>query len=155
MSDQVVDTQPKLKSAGYLSYSFISVFAIGVVLGVVFVKSEVARWDRVQRMFRFEEAHMYLIIGVAILVAMLSMFLIKRFHLTTVDGQPVRYKPKPYHRGVVIGGVLFGAGWAITGACPGPIYAQLGGGELMAVWTFAGAMLGMFCYAALKPLLPH
>ena len=98
---------------------------------------------------------MYLIISVAIVVAMVSMFFIKRFGVTTIEGKPIKYKPKPYHTGVIIGGMLFGAGWAITGACPGPIYAQIGAGEPMAVFTFAGAMLGMFCYAAVKPMLPH
>ena len=98
---------------------------------------------------------MYLIISTAIVVAMASMFVIKRMGITTIDGKPIEYKPKPYHTGVIIGGMLFGAGWAITGACPGPIYAQIGAGEWMAFFTFGGAMLGMFCYAALKPKLPH
>ena len=71
------------------------------------------------------------------------------------DGQPIEYKPKLFHKGVVFGGFLFGAGWAITGACPGPIYAQIGGGEWMAVLTLGGALAGMFSYAALKPKLPH
>jgi uncharacterized membrane protein YedE/YeeE len=98
---------------------------------------------------------MYLIISLAIAVAMLSMLLIKKMHIKSVDGKPITYEPKPYHTGVIIGGMLFGAGWSITGACPGPIYAQLGAGEWMAWFTFAGAMLGMFSYAALKPRLPH
>jgi uncharacterized membrane protein YedE/YeeE len=98
---------------------------------------------------------MYLIISVAISVAMLSMFLIKRLEIKSVDGMPIKYEPKPYHTGVIVGGMLFGVGWAITGACPGPIYAQIGAGTWMALFTFAGAMLGMFCYAALKPRLPH
>lgn len=98
---------------------------------------------------------MYLIIGVAIVVAMLSMLVIKRLGITTVEGKPITYKPKPYHTGVVIGGMLFGAGWAITGACPGPIYAQIGAGEWLALVTLTGALLGMFSYAALKPKLPH
>ncbi len=98
---------------------------------------------------------MYLIIGLAIGVAMLSMLLIKRLDIKSVDGKPIKYEPKPYHTGVIIGGMLFGAGWAITGACPGPIYAQIGAGAWMALFTFVGAMLGMFGYAALKPKLPH
>jgi uncharacterized membrane protein YedE/YeeE len=124
-------------------------------LGILFTKSEVALWDRVHKMFLFQEPHLYLIIGVAIVVAMLSMVIIKRLGIKTVDGKPITYKPKPFHTGVVIGGILFGAGWAITGACPGPIYAQIGAGEWLALLTLAGAMLGMFSYAALKPNLPH
>ena len=92
---------------------------------------------------------------VAIVVAMLSMLVIKGLGIKTVEGQPITYKPKPFHTGVIIGGMMFGAGWAITGACPGPIYAQMGAGEWLAGFTFIGAMLGMFSYAALKPQLPH
>jgi uncharacterized membrane protein YedE/YeeE len=136
-------------------FAYGSVLLMGMYLGILFVKSEVASWQRIHNMFLFREAHMYLIIGVAIGVAMLSMLLIKRRHLKSVDGDLIIYEPKPYHTGVVVGGTLFGAGWAITGACPGPIYAQIGVGEWMALFTFVGAMLGMFGYAALKPRLPH
>jgi uncharacterized membrane protein YedE/YeeE len=128
---------------------------IGIYLGILFVKSEVASWTRIHNMFLFREAHMYLIIGLAIAVAMVAMLVIKRFGIKSVDGKPIKYEPKPFHTGVVIGGMLFGAGWAITGACPGPIYAQIGAGAAMAWFTFAGALLGMFTYAALKPKLPH
>ena len=151
--------QDKTKSPATRSNAFsfanLSVAAIGVYLGILFTKSEVASWDRIHAMFLFQEAHMYLIISVAIGVAMLSMLLIKRMGIKTVDGSPIKYKPKPYHTGVIVGGMLFGAGWAITGACPGPIYAQIGGGQWMAVLTLIGALLGMFSYAALKPKLPH
>ena len=132
-----------------------SVLLVGTYLGILFTKSEVALWDRVHKMFLFQEAHMYLIIGVAIVVAMLSMLVIKRLGIKTIEGKPITYKPKPFHTGVIIGGMMFGAGWAITGACPGPIFAQIGAGEWLAVLTLAGAMLGMFSYAALKPKLPH
>ena len=98
---------------------------------------------------------MYLIISIAIVVAMISMFVIKQLGIKTVSGEPIVYRPKPYHKGVIIGGMLFGAGWAMTGACPGPIFAQIGSGQWMAVVTLVGAMTGMFTYAALKPRLPH
>lgn len=136
-------------------FAYASVLLMGMYLGILFIKSEVASWQRVHDMFLLKEAYMYLIISLAIGVAMLSMFVIKYFGIRSVDGKPVKYEPKPYHTGVIIGGMLFGAGWAITGACPGPIYAQIGAGAWMALFTFAGAMLGMFCYAALKPRLPH
>jgi len=136
-------------------FAYASVLLMGMYLGILFIKSEVASWQRVHDMFLLKEAYMYLIISLAIGVAMLSMFVIKFFRIRSVDGKPVKYEPKPYHTGVIIGGMLFGAGWAITGACPGPIYAQIGAGAWMALFTFAGAMLGMFCYAALKPRLPH
>ena len=148
-------TLPKVKSSGMTALGYLSVLAIGTYLGILFTKSEVARWQRIHDMFLFREARMYLIISVAIVVAMVSMLLIKHLGIKTVEGKPIKYEPKPYHKGVIIGGMLFGAGWAITGACPGPIYAQIGGGASMAIFTLAGALLGMFCYAALKPKLPH
>jgi len=143
------------KQARMSLFMYASVFLMGAYLGILFVKSEVASWQRIHDMFLFKEAQMYLIISLAIVVAMLSMFLIKRLQIKSVDGKLIKYEPKPYHTGVIIGGMMFGAGWAITGACPGPIYAQIGAGEWMALFTFAGAMLGMFSYAALKPRLPH
>jgi uncharacterized membrane protein YedE/YeeE len=135
--------------------SYVVVALMGIYLGILFAKSEVAHWQRVHDMFLFREAHMYLIICTAIMVAMLSMRAIKRFSIKSIDGKPITYKGKPFHTGVVIGGMLFGVGWAITGACPGPIYAQIGAGEWRALFTLGGAIAGMFCYAALKPRLPH
>lgn len=134
---------------------YLSVLAVGMYLGILFTRSEVALWERVHKMFLFQEAHMYLIIGVAIVVATLSMWIIRRLGIRTIEGRPITYKPKPFHTGVIIGGMMFGAGWAITGACPGPVYAQIGAGEWLAVITLCGAMLGMFSYAALKSKLPH
>jgi uncharacterized membrane protein YedE/YeeE len=143
------------QTPGMSVVGYVGVLVMGAYLGILFVKSEVAQWDRIHKMFLFQEAYMYLIIGVAIVVAMISMYLIKRLGLLSLEGEPIVYKPKPFHAGVIIGGMLFGAGWAIAGACPGPIYAQIGGGQWMAVCTLAGALLGMFSYAALKPKLPH
>ncbi len=151
MDNQTQDKpKPSMTMGGYLG-----VLLVGVYLGILFTKSEVARWQRVHDMFLFKEAYMYLIIGVAVGVAMLSMLIIKSLKVRSLQGKPIVYQPKPYHRGVVIGGMLFGAGWAIAGACPGPIYVQLGAGEWLAGFTLMGALLGMFAYAALKPKLPH
>ncbi len=127
---------------------------MGTYFGVVLTKSEVVRWQRVHDMFLFNEPHMYLIIGVGVAVAMISMLIIKRMSAKTIEGKPITYKPKPFHKGVVIGGTIFGAGWAIAGACPGPIYAQVGAGAWMGLLTLAGALVGMFVFAALKPKLP-
>ncbi len=152
---EATQTTANDKQSRMSPFAYASVLLVGIYLGILFVKSEVAMWQRIHDMFLFKEAYMYLIISLAIGVAMVSMLLIKRFEIKSVDGKPIIYEPKPYHTGVIIGGMLFGAGWAITGACPGPIYAQIGAGAWMALFTFAGAMLGMFCYAALKSRLPH
>ena len=128
---------------------------MGTYFGIVLTKSEVVCWQRVHNMFLFREPHMYLIIGTGVVVAAISMLLIKKFESRTIEGSRIKYKPKPFHKGVVIGGTLFGAGWAITGACPGPIYAQIGSGAWMALLTLGGALAGMMLYAVLKPSLPH
>ena len=129
--------------------------AVGVWFGIVLTKSEVVRWQRIHAMFRFEEPNMYLIIGVGVVVAMVSMLILKAVHAKSIEGDPIVYPPKPFHQGVVYGGMVFGAGWAITGACPGPIYAQIGAGAGMAWFTLTGALVGTYLYALWKPRLPH
>ncbi len=145
-------TQP---ASGVSSLTLIMSLLIGTYFGIVLTKSEVVRWQRVHDMFLFNEPHMYLIIGVGVVVAMISMLIIKSIQAKSIEGQPIVYKPKPFHKGVVLGGTIFGAGWAIAGACPGPIYAQVGAGAWMGLFTLAGALIGMYGYAVLKPQLPH
>ena len=140
---------------GISNLALVMSLLMGTYFGIVLTKSEVVRWQRVHDMFLFNELHMYLIIGVGVIVAMISMLIIKASQAKTIEGQPIVYKPKPFHKGVVIGGTLFGAGWAITGACPGPIYAQVGAGAWLALITLSGAMIGMYLYAMLKSKLPH
>lgn len=149
------DTTGRAKRQGVAIVPLTMTLLMGTYFGIVLTKSEVVRWQRVHDMFLFREPHMYLIIGAGVVVAMISMLVIKGWGLKSLDGKPIVYKPKPFHKGVVIGGTLFGAGWAITGACPGPIYAQIGGGAWMAWLTLAGALTGTFLYAVLKPKLPH
>lgn len=132
-----------------------AVLAVGIYFGIVLTKSEVVRWQRIHDMFLFNEAYMYLIIATGIVVAAVAMIILKRLKAKSIQGETIKYEPKPFHPGVVIGGMIFGAGWAITGACPGPIYAQIGGGAWMALFTLAGALGGMFLYAWAKPKLPH
>ena len=129
--------------------------AAGIYFGIVLVKSEVAAWFRIQSMFRFEEPHMFLIIGSAVAVGTISIALIKALGQQTTCGERIEFKDKPYHKGTIIGGASFGVGWAVTGACPGPIYAQIGSGEWLALTTLAGALSGAYVYALLKSRLPH
>ncbi len=126
-----------------------AIFAVltGICFGIVLVKSEVASWTRIQAMFRFEEAHMYLVMAAAVAVGILSLAIIDRLRLRTVTGEPIVYADKPFKRGTIVGGILFGMGWAITGACPGPVYAQIGSGAWMALFTFAGVFVGATLYA--------
>ena len=154
-TEQATPSETTQTFSGVSSLTLVMSLLMGTYFGIVLTKSEVVRWQRVHDMFLFNEPHMYLIIGVGVGVAMVSMLIIKSIKAKSIDGQPIVYKPKPFHKGVVFGGTLFGAGWAIAGACPGPIYAQVGAGAWMGLITLAGAMLGMYAYAVLKPKLPH
>jgi len=127
----------------------------GIFFGIVLTKSEVISWFRIQSMFRFEEPHMYLIIGSAVVTGALAIVLFKKLNLKSKEGMAFDYAPKPYHKGFIIGGGIFGMGWAITGACPGPIYAQVGTGAYPGIATLLGAILGAYLYHALKRKLPH
>lgn len=147
------DSRPRPEGLSQLSLAMS--LLLGIFFGIVLTKSEVVRWQRVHDMFLFNEPHMYLIIGTGVAVAAVSILLIKSLGIKSVEGKSYTYQPKPFQKGVVIGGTIFGAGWAITGACPGPIYAQIGGGAWMALFTLAGALTGMYAYAYLKPKLPH
>ena len=154
-TEQATSSEATQTSSGVSSLTLVMSLLMGTYLGIVLTKSEVVRWQRVHDMFLFNEPHMYLIIGVGVGVAMVSMLIIKSIQAKSIEGQPIVYKPKPFHKGVVFGGTLFGAGWAIAGACPGPIYAQVGAGAWMGLITLVGAMIGMYAYAVLKPKLPH
>jgi len=132
----------------------IGVLLIGIVFGITLIKGELASWFRINQMFRFEDPYMYLVIGSAVVVGGISYFIIRRLGLKDLDGEPIKAAQKPYHKGLIFGGTIFGMGWAITGACPGPIYAQFGAGTLLAVVSFAGALAGMYLFAFLQPRLP-
>ena len=133
----------------------ITVLLLGIAFGIILTKSEVIAWERIYRMFRFEEAYMYLVISSAVVVGAIGVWVIKQLKLTTIYGEAVTIKEKPFQKGIIFGGILFGLGWAITGACPGPIYSQIGTGEWLALLTFAGAIAGAYLYAYLRPMLPH
>jgi uncharacterized membrane protein YedE/YeeE len=128
---------------------------VGIYFGVVLVKSQVVSWFQIHDMFTFKSAYMYLVIASAVAVGAISVFLIRRLESRTIQGELITIKKKPLHKGVVIGGTAFGMGWAITGACPGPIYSQIGAGTFQAIFTFLGALAGMYLYAFLQPRLPH
>ncbi len=144
-----------IHTKGETLVQLLSTLLIGFGFGIVLVKSEVVSWFRIQQMFLFQEAHMYLIIASAIVVGAISLALIRRFEMKTIEKMPIEVKEKPFQQGVIIGGAIFGLGWAITGACPGPIYAQIGSGEYMALVTFASAFAGMYAYAWFQRHLPH
>jgi uncharacterized protein len=127
---------------------------VGIFFGIVLTKGEAISWYRIQEMFRFESFHMYGIFMTAIPVGALSLFLIRTMKIKTMEGDEIEMPQKKYHHGVIIGSLLFGFGWALTGACPGPIYAQIGTGFLVTVVTLLAALLGTWCYAYVQKYLP-
>jgi len=132
-------------------------FLIGTLFGMVLLESEVISWFRIQEMFRFQAFHMYGVIASAILVAGASLALIKRLGLRGSDGQRLGLAPKEIGSGVryIAGGTLFGVGWALTGACPGPLVALVGAGVPVMLVAVASALAGTWTYGYLRPRLPH
>ena len=118
----------------------------GVLFGIIFVKAEIISWFRIQEMFRLESIHMYGVIGTAVVTGMVSVFLIKKFKLKALNGEAIVLKPKKFHRGVIIGGFLFGIGCTFTGACPGPLYVQIGSGYTVILVTLISALSGVWIY---------
>jgi uncharacterized membrane protein YedE/YeeE len=133
----------------------IQYILFGIAFGIVLTKAEAISWFRIHDMFLFKEAYMYLIIGSAIATAAVSVFLIRTFKVKALDKKEIVIEKKALEKGTVIGGVIFGIGWAMTGACAGPIFAQIGAGEWAAVMTLIGAVSGAYSYSVTKSRLPH
>ncbi len=128
----------------------------GVYFGFILIKAEVVSWYRIQEMFRFQSFHMYGVIGSAIVVGALSLWLIKRFHLKSLNGETIQTHPKaPTYIRYIVGGTLFGLGWALTGACPGPIATLIGSGLSIYLVVLLSAAIGTWVYGFLRPQLPH
>jgi uncharacterized membrane protein YedE/YeeE len=106
-------------------------------------------------MFRFQEFHMYGVIGSAVAVGLTSVWLIQRFDVRALDGQPIRINPKKIHMGNILGGLVFGFGWALTGACPGPLFAQVGTGAFAMLVPLLSAIAGTWVYGSIRNKLPH
>ncbi len=132
----------------------IRVLVLGIIFGIVLVKGQIVSWERINKMFRFEEAYMYLVIGSAVVVGAISLLIIRRLQAKTIDGEVISIITKPMNKGIIFGGFAFGLGWAITGACPGPIYAQIGSGTYLAIVTFLAALTGAYIYAIFQSRLP-
>ncbi len=127
----------------------------GSFFGIILVKSEVISWFRIQEMFRLQSFHMYGVIGSAVVTGMISIFLIKKFKIKTIRGEVIDIPTKKFNKGQVYGGLLFGFGWALTGACPGPLFAQIGTGVLVITVTLLSAIVGTWLYGLLREKLPQ
>ncbi len=135
----------------YFTYLFVGIF-----FGIIMFKSEAASWFRIYEMFQFGSFHMYGIIGSALVIGVIGVQLIKRYNIQPLDGSGMSLHPK--ERSVtryLVGGIIFGLGWALAGACPGPMYVLLGAGFPSLVIVIIGAILGTFLYGLVRSKLPH
>ena len=128
----------------------------GVLFGIVMAKSEALSWYRIQEMFRFQAFHMYGIIGTAVILGIIGVALIKKFNLRDISGNPIKFFPKDKSTPrYLIGGTIFGLGWALSGACPGPMVVNIGYGYLSMSIVFLFAIIGTYLYGVIKDKLPH
>jgi uncharacterized protein len=128
----------------------------GILFGIILTKSEAVSWYRIQEMFRFQSIFMYGIIGTAAISGIILIAVIKKFRLKDVDGQEIQFPAKDKRwKKYLIGGAIFGMGWAMTGACPGPVFILLGQGYTVMLMVIAGALSGTFVYGILRNRLPQ
>jgi uncharacterized membrane protein YedE/YeeE len=137
------------------SIYYLKFLVIGVLFGILLVKSEVISWFRIQEMFRLQSFHMYGVIGSAVITGIISVWLIKRFNIKTISGEKIVIPSKKFNKGQIYGGLLFGFGWALTGACPGPMFAQIGTGALVIIASLLSAVAGTWIYGLVREKLPH
>lgn len=143
----------KVHSSFGISLSYL---IAGILFGIILFKSEVISWYRIQEMFRFQSFHMYGVFILAIVVAMSFIWLIKKAKLHSVSGEIINVPAKaPTYFRYILGGSFFGLGWAMTGACPGPLFALLGGGFYVFLVVILSAILGTWVYGTIRKYLPH
>ena len=147
----IVEEQQKNESV--LSYA--KYLIMGLLFGIILVKSEVISWYRIQEMFRLQSFHMFGVIGSAVVTGIISVLLIKKFNIKTIDGEKIELPAKKFNKGQIYGGLIFGFGWAITGACPGPLFAQIGSGFSVIIVTLFSAVAGTWVYGLIREKLPH
>jgi len=145
----------KKRTSEIFLFTNLKFLSAGIVFGMLLIKGEVISWFRIQEMFRLQSFHIYGIIGSAVMTGMISILLIKKFHVKTINKEEIIIQPKKFQKGNIYGGLLFGFGWAITGACPGPLFAQVGSGATVVIVTLLSAVAGTWTYGFLKDKLPH
>ncbi len=135
---------------------YLKFLLAGIVFGIVMAKSEAFSWYRIQEMFRFQSFHMFGIIGLAVTLGSVGVALIKKYKIRDMNGNPISFYPKEKSTArYLIGGTIFGLGWALSGACPGPMVVNIGYGYLALGVVFLFALLGTFFYGVIKDYLPH
>ncbi|MEQ8547262.1 MAG: YeeE/YedE thiosulfate transporter family protein [Cyclobacteriaceae bacterium] len=135
---------------------FLKYLIIGTIFGITLAKAEIISWFRIYEMFRFQSFHMYGVIGSAIILGVLFIQVIKRTNMKSIDGEPIVINPKQMSISrYLYGGIIFGLGWALTGACPGPMFILLGNGVGVVIVVILSALLGTYVYGLLRNKLPH
>ena len=150
--DAMCINEEEVKTPGWHNLKYL---VFGVLFGMILIKSEVVSWFRIQEMFRLQSFHMFGVIGSAVVVGAISVFLIKKFNIKTINGEAIILPNKTFNKGQIYGGLLFGFGWAMTGACPGPLFAQLGYGAATVSVTILMALAGTWVYGKFREKLPH
>jgi len=136
--------------------SHLKYIVLGIVFGIMFTKAEIISWFRIYEMFRFESFHMFGIIGSAVVISAITTFMIKSQKIRDIGGNPIIFSPKAMSiPRYLFGGIIFGLGWALTGACPGPLYTLIGNGAYMATVVIIAAVFGTYLYGLLRDKLPH
>ena len=134
----------------------ISFLSVGILFGIILTKAQVISWYRIQEMFRFDSFHMYGVIGTAVVGGIIALQLFKRMGVRSMEGEVMSMTPKDKtYVANLAGGTMFGLGWAMTGACPGPLYVLIGNGFSVIIVALLSALLGTFAYGMLKSRLPH
>jgi hypothetical protein len=154
-SEEFVCDAPNSAIKRESTFANVKYLAVGILFGIVFVKAEIVSWFRIQEMFRLQSFHMYGVIGTAVVVGMISVFLIKKLKIKSLNGENIELTPKKFNKGQIYGGLMFGFGWALTGACPGPLFAQIGSGFTVVIVTLLSAIAGTWTYGFLRDKLPH
>ena len=150
-----LDTSPGEYSKNESWLQYMMYLLMGLFFGIILVKSEVISWYRIQEMFRLQSFHMFGVIGSAVVTGIISIWLIKKFNIKTIKGEKIVLPQKQFSKGQVYGGLIFGFGWAITGACPGPLFALIGTGFTVTIVTLLSAIAGTWTYGLLRERLPH
>lgn len=150
--DAMCTNESQLKHPWWYNFKYM---VVGIIFGIAFVKAEIISWYRIQEMFQLTSFHMYGVIGTAVVVGMISVMIIKKTQAKTIYGEPITLDNKKFNKGQIFGGLIFGLGWAITGACPGPLYAQIGAGFGVVFITLLSAILGTWVYGYFREKLPH
>lgn len=150
--DTICKNESHLQHPWYYNFKY---FFAGILFGILLVKAEVISWFRIQEMFRLESFHMYGVIGSAVVVGAISIWIIKKFKVKTIHGEAIELHSKKLNKGHIIGGLIFGLGWAVTGACPGPLFALIGNGATVIIVVLLSAIAGTWVYGLVRDKLPH